>query len=359
MKEELKPWPVQLAEGLRGAALVLVALLVFWALWTPAGAVTGGGETMVVPLGRAVGIKLFSDGVIVVGMSDVETGNGTANPARDCGLQEGDIITHINSEEVDTIEEVREVLQDLEGEPMSIRALRGEKQVQMTAQAVQCAADGSYKLGAWIRDSMAGIGTMTFYEPATGRFGALGHGVSDTDTALLMPLEEGSILYAEVADVQKGESGAPGQLRGSFQTDRDLGRLWANTDCGIFGILDDPSMAEGLEAVPVADRDEVTTGEAVILSNVDGDEVRAYTIQITKIFPEREDDARDFMIQVTDPALLEATGGIVQGQSGSPILQNGKLVGAVTHVLVGDPASGYAVSAQRMLEQAEQCAAQT
>lgn len=353
MKEELKPWPALLVEGLRGAALVLVALLVFWALRTPAGAVTGG-ETMVVPLGRAVGIKLFSDGVIVVGMSDVETGQGTVNPARDCGLQEGDIITHINSEEVDTIEEVREVLQDLEGEPMSIRALRGEKQVQMTAQAVQCAADGSYKLGAWIRDSMAGIGTMTFYDPSTGCFGALGHGVSDTDTALLMPLEEGSILYAEVADVQKGKSGTPGQLQGTFQTNQDLGRLVANTDCGIFGTLDDTAMTEGMTAVPVADRDEVVTGEATILSNIDGTEVREYTIEITKIFPERADDSRDFMIQVTDPELLEATGGIVQGQSGSPILQNGKLIGAVTHVLVGDPTSGYAISAQRMLEQAEE-----
>ncbi len=352
MKEEMRPWTAIVSEGLRTLVLVLAVLLALWPMYTPASAAEGG-DTMVVPLGRAVGIKLFSDGVIVVGMSDIATQTGAVNPARECGLKEGDIITHINSEEVDTIEEVREVLQDLEGEPMSIRALRGEKQVQMTAQAVQCSADGSYKLGAWIRDSMAGIGTMTFYDPATGRFGALGHGVSDTDTALLMPLEEGSILYAEVADVQKGESGTPGQLQGTFQVSRDLGRLSANTGCGIFGILDDLDMTSGLSAVPVASRDEVVTGEATILSNIDGDEVKEYTIEITKIFTESATDSRDFMIKVTDPVLLDATGGIVQGQSGSPILQNGKLIGAVTHVLVGDPTSGYAISAQRMLAQAE------
>ncbi len=348
----MKPWVAALLPTIRGLTLALAAVLALCWMHLPVSAAEGGG-TMVVPLGRAVGIKLFSDGVIVVGMSDIDTDAGAANPARECGLKEGDIITHINSEEVDTIEEVREVLQDLDGEPMSIRALRGEKQVQMTAKAVRCAADGSYKLGAWIRDSMAGIGTMTFYDPATGKFGALGHGVSDTDTALLMPLEEGSILYADVADVQKGKSGSPGQLKGSFQTDRDLGRLWANTGCGIFGQLENLDMIQGLEPVPVANRNEVEVGQAVILSNVNEDQVKEYTIEITKIFQESARDSRDFMIKVTDPTLLEATGGIVQGQSGSPILQNGKLVGAVTHVLVGDPTSGYATSAQRMLAQAE------
>jgi stage IV sporulation protein B len=200
---------------------------------------------------------------------------------------------------------------------------------------------------------MAGIGTMTYYDPATGTFGALGHGVSDHDTSLLMPLEEGSILYAEVAGVQKGAVGAPGLLQGAFKTNRDLGVLSSNTQCGIFGRLDDRSMIRGLTPLPVAARDEVEAGPATILSNVSGDEVREYSIEIIKIFAKNPSDPRDFMVRVTDPALLAATGGVVQGMSGSPILQNGKVVGAVTHVLVNDPTRGYAISMDSMLGAAE------
>lgn len=306
----------------------------------------------VVPLGRAVGIKLFSDGVMVVGLSEVSTDAGSQAPARDCGLQEGDIITHINSTEVDTVEEVQTILQDLEGKAMSIRAVRGEQQVQMTAQAVQCATDGAYKLGAWIRDSMAGIGTLTFYDPDTHTFGALGHGVSDVDTAQLMPLQSGSIMYATVSGVQKGAVGAPGQLQGAFQVDRDLGDLWANTSQGIFGTLADGALTQGVP-VEVAQRSQVQVGEAAILSNIAGDRVESYTVEITHVYPEAQGDDRELMLKVTDPRLLAATGGIVQGMSGSPILQNGRLVGAVTHVLVNDPTQGYGILAQSMLEAAK------
>lgn len=351
--EEAKPWPQALLEALRGVVLLLAAALVLWSVTTRAAAAEPGRD-LVVPMGRAVGIKLFSDGVVVVGLSDISTEQGAVNPARACGLKTGDIITHINSEEVDTIEEVRSVLQELEGESMSIRAIRGDRQVQMTAQAVQCSVDGSYKLGAWIRDSMAGIGTMTFYQPSTGTFGALGHGISDVDTSLLMPLEDGSIMYADVAGVQKGVTGTPGQLQGEFQVSNDLGDLWANTSCGVFGTLEDKSMVAGLPAVEVAAREEVTLGPAVILSNISGSEVKEYSIEIVKIFSESPADSRDFMIKVTDPLLLETTGGIVQGMSGSPILQNGRLAGAVTHVLVNDPTCGYAISGERMLSQAAQ-----
>ena len=344
--EEAKPRPHTLLAAL---ALVLAAALLLAV--SPPAAAAARQQDMVVPMGRAVGIKLFSDGVVVVGLSDISTETGDVNPARACGLKEGDIITHINSEEVDSIEEVRSLLQESEGEAMHIRALRGSKPLQMTARAVQCSADGSYKLGAWIRDSMAGIGTMTFYQPASGTFGALGHGISDVDTALLMPLERGSIMYAEVANVQKGTSGQPGQLKGSFQVSNDLGELWANTGCGIFGTLTDQSLTGDRQAVPVADRAEVQTGPATILSNIRGTEVEEFDIEIVKIFSESPTDSRDFMVKVTDADLLSSTGGIVQGMSGSPILQNGKFVGAVTHVLVNDPACGYAISGERMLSQ--------
>ncbi len=300
----------------------------------------------VVPMGRAVGIKLFSDGVLVVGTSEVEG----QNPARACGLREGDIITHINSEEVDSIEEVRDLLQTIGGQPMSIRATRGEKQVQLTASAVQCTADGTYKLGAWIRDSMAGIGTLTYWDPETGAFGALGHGINDVDTSKLMPLQSGGLMYTEVTDVKKGVAGEPGELHGAFQVQRDLGPLAANTKSGIFGTLTDKAMTTGQTPVPVAKRKEVKVGTASILSNIAGDQVEEYQVEIVRIYPNSDTDTRDMMIRVTDPRLLETTGGIVQGMSGSPILQNGKLIGAVTHVLVSDPTQGYAILAEDMIE---------
>ena len=330
------------AAVLQGLGLLLAAVLTLWPTAAQAKAAT------VVPVGRAVGIKLFSDGVVVVGTSDIATEAGNVNPAKACGLREGDIITHINSTEVDTIEEVSALLQELEGETMSIRAIRDERQVQLTARAAFCPADGTYKLGAWIRDSMAGIGTVTFYCPDTGTFGALGHGINDADTARLMPLESGSILPATVAGVEKGKSGSPGQLRGVFDTSATLGLLSANTAGGVFGAVTGSHWTDG-EAVEVAARDEVTTGEAVILCNISGDRVDRFQVQIVKVFSEKPDDCRDYLIKVTDPRLLETTGGIVQGMSGSPILQNGKIVGAVTHVMVDDPTSGYGIYVGRML----------
>lgn len=339
-------WAVRLLAA-AGTLILLFALAAGPAL-------AAGGHTVgrtVIPVGRAVGIKLFSDGVLVVGLSGVETGGGNADPAKACGLKEGDIITHINSAEVDTIEEVRSILQDLSGERMSLRVRRDGKEVQMTAQAVKCAADGSYKLGAWIRDSMAGIGTITFYDPASGVFGALGHGVSDVDTAQLMPLQSGSIMYAEVSDVRRGAAGTPGELHGTFQVERDLGELYANTSSGLFGTTDGSGLLDGQEPVPVASRAQVRTGKATILSNVTGDRVEEYEIEIVRIYPEGE--GRDMTIRVTDPRLLERTGGIVQGMSGSPILQDGRLAGAVTHVLVNDPVQGYGILAEHMTAAAE------
>ena len=344
MKEEskIRPW---LGAAL-AAALVVAALV-------PAVTARAAEARTVLPLGRAVGIKLFSDGVMVVGFSEVAGETGSSAPARDCGLREGDIITHINKEEVDSIEEVQSVLQAVGGAPMSIRAVRDDKTVQLTAQAVQCGSDGQYKLGAWIRDSMAGIGTLTFCDPETGCFGALGHGISDVDTAKLMPLQSGALLYSEVTDVRKGEKGTPGELHGAFQAQRELGELSANTASGVFGTLTDESLLQGLKPVPVAARGEVQTGPATILSNISGDQAEEYSVEIVHLYPANSSDTRNLMLRVTDPRLLETTGGIVQGMSGSPILQNGRLVGAVTHVLVNDPTQGYGILAENMLAQAE------
>ena len=295
-----------------------------------AAAAPGKVGRKVIPLGKAVGIKLFSDGVLVVGLSPVETDEGEAYPGRDCGLKAGDVITHINGGEVDTIEEVQALVAQSEDEPLTIQAVRGQRQLQLTAAAAENSR-GVWQLGVWLRDSMAGIGTMTFYDPDSGVFGALGHGINDVDTAMLMPLESGSIMPASVSDVKKGISGSPGELHGQFDLTRDLGTLYANTNLGIFGQMPRETVGSAVEPVEVASRDQVTTGPATILSNIRGDEVEEFTVEISHLYPEG-DGTRSMMIRVTDPALLEATGGIVQGMSGSPICQNGRLVGAVTHV---------------------------
>ena len=320
----------------------------------PCGSTVEIGDT-VVPLGRAVGIKLFSDGVVVTGLSEVSTQGGPLSPGREGGLRAGDVITRIDGQEVNTIEEVQALLAQLTGQPITLQVRREGQDIQLTVQPVQN-QDGIYQLGVWLRDSMAGIGTLTFYDPQSGVFAALGHGISDTDTATLMPLETGSIMKATVSDVKKGLSGEPGELHGVFDLQQDLGALYANTQQGIFGKLEDTELAQSGKAVSIASRDQVHTGKATILSNIAGDQVEEYEIEILTLYPEKEGDSRNLMLQVTDPRLLEATGGIVQGMSGSPILQDGRLVGAVTHVLINEPARGYGILAENMVSTAQSSA---
>jgi len=343
LNDETRPCTVAAARLL---TVILALVLALLPVLARASAAT------VVPVGRAVGIKLFSDGVIVVGTSEICTADGVINPAKACGLKAGDIITHINSTEVDTIEEVAALLQKLEGQSMSISAIRDDRTVQLTAQAVFCPEDSTYKLGAWIRDSMAGIGTVTFYCPDSGAFGALGHGINDLDTSILMPLDSGSILPASVSGVKKGLAGDPGQLKGIFESGSTLGELTANTTAGVFGTMESCDWFDG-EPMEAAERTEVRAGSASILSNISGEAVEEYSIRILKVYPASDSDGgRDFLIEVTDQNLLNATGGIVQGMSGSPILQNGKLVGAVTHVMVDDPTRGYGIFIGNMLDKA-------
>lgn len=299
-------------------------------------------EKELIPGGQAVGVKLFSDGVLVVDFSE------GVSPARECGLKEGDIILACNGIDVASTEHLQQLLAENGDERATLSVQRGGKQLTLTATP-SAGEDGTYRLGAFVRDSMAGIGTLTFYDPDSGVFGALGHGVTDVDTGKLMPLESGSTMDASVKAVKKGQSGSPGELRGEFDLLRDSGTLYANTDCGIFGQADTKNFtAPKHDALPVADRNEVRTGKAVILSNVSGTEVKAYDIEIEKVFSASA-DTRNMLLRVTDKDLLSKTGGIVQGMSGSPIVQNGKIVGAVTHVLVNDAARGYGIFIDNML----------
>lgn len=330
---------------LRGGAALLLALLL--CAGTAAGAVDIGGGTdassarMLVPVGHTVGIKLFSKGVVVVKLSE----GGT--PARSCGLRTGDVIVRCGSSAVTSTEQFQSLLQRSGGTQTDLGIRRDGGSVTLCVSPARN-EQGVYCIGAWIRDSMAGIGTMTFYDPATGVFGALGHGITDTDTALLMPFSNGSVMPSTVKAVKRGEAGEAGELRGDFDLTRDLGSLYANTAAGIFGTLE----TEGLKSGGALPAGQPETGEAVIRANVRGDEVCEYNIEIEKVIS-GGGDGRDMVISVTDPDLLALTGGIVQGMSGSPILQNGQIVGAVTHVLLNDPTKGYGISIKNMLSAAQ------
>lgn len=303
------------------------------------------GVRYLVPVGHTVGVKLFADGVLVVGLSDGDT------PAKESGLREGDIVLSFNGTEIDSTEHLQRLLAQ-NGEARATMSVRRGTQTLTLPVTPEEGEDGTVRLGAWIRDSMAGIGTMTFYDPESGVFGALGHGVTDVDTGRLMPLESGSIMDATVKAVKRGQSGTPGELRGDFDLTRDSGSLYANTDCGLFGHLTGESNAITTQrAVPVAKPGEVKPGKATILANCGGDEVRAYEVVIERVYA-ASSPTRNLLLRVTDPALLEKTSGIVQGMSGSPILQDGRLVGAVTHVLINDATRGYGIFIENMLDAA-------
>ena len=331
------------AKGLlRGGAAFLLALLLCAGAPAKAAEVSGvfsnESARMLVPVGHTVGIKLFSRGVVVVKLTD----GGT--PARNCGLRTGDVIVECGGAAVTSTEQFQSLLQENGDSETDLQVRRNGGSMTLSVAPTQN-DQGVYCIGAWIRDSMAGIGTMTFYDPATGVFGALGHGITDTDTALLMPFSNGSVLPSTVKAVKKGEAGAAGELRGDFDLTRDLGQLYANTSSGIFGTLDTAGLRDD-GAIPVG---QAKAGPAVIRSNVQGDEVAEYEIEILKVVP-AAGDGRDMVISVTDPGLIAVTGGIVQGMSGSPILQDGKIVGAVTHVLLNEPKTGYGILIDPMLE---------
>ncbi|UOO37146.1 SpoIVB peptidase [Oscillospiraceae bacterium CM] len=308
-----------------------------------------------IPMGNAVGISLSSDGVMVVGVPETMPDGVTASPARDAGVAVGDIITQIGSQHVSSNDDLKAAIKMLDGSPVAMTVLRGGKTMSLKMTPHK-SNDGACELGLWLRDGIAGIGTLTFYDPETHLFGALGHAVNDAETGVLIPLRTGQIMRSSVTDVILGKAGMPGQLHGTFNTESVLGTLMKNSTSGIFGTLDNEDLIAGKTAVPIAKTSEIKTGPAKILSNVSGTDVVSYDVEITRVYTGTEAVGRTMMITVTDKRLIEKTGGIVQGMSGSPILQDGKLIGAVTHVLVNDPTKGYGIDIENMLSTAKSAA---
>ncbi|MCM1023077.1 MAG: SpoIVB peptidase [Prevotella sp.] len=307
-------------------------------------------EPMLIPCGNPFGIKLLTDGVIAVEVSGFETSSGYRSPAADAGIKTGDIIKTVNGKKVMSNEEMEKIISESGGETLSFDLMRDDKRLILNVEPCLCSADGSYRAGLWVRDSSAGIGTVTFYNPDTGVFAGLGHPVCDVDTGNILPLYEGEAVEVNVNGVKRGAAGVPGELLGTFSSLAATGTLELNCADGLYGIMS--SFSSRNEAVPLGMRQEIETGEAYIYTTVSGSQPKMYSIVIEKIDMHAK-GSKDMIIRVTDKELLEKSGGIVQGMSGSPIIQNGKLVGAVTHVFVNNPAKGYAIFADTMYECSE------
>ena len=329
---------------------IMVALATLIIVVTAAPLTLAAMPTELVPVGQTVGIDIKCGGAMVVALGEVETETGTLTPALTAGLLPGDVITQVGGTRIHSASELKEAIKQAAGKTVTVQVIRhGDQKLQLNLTPARDKA-GEYELGIWLRDGMAGIGTVTFYDPKSGIFGALGHAVSDVETGTLMPLGEGKIMPAAVKSVRRGSAGAPGELQGEFDFGAQIGTLFANTQMGIFGHIADASALRYGDPLPIGGTRDIAPGAAKILANVSGTEIQEYDIEISRLFTGGED--RNMMITVTDPALLAVTGGIVQGMSGSPIVQNGKIIGAVTHVLINNPEKGYGISIGSMLDNA-------
>lgn len=297
--------------------------------------------------GTPFGIKMVTDGVMVVGTGSVTNLQSQAvNPAEDAGVLEGDVILSLNGEKISSKKQLTQIVSACSGQPISMVIRRGDELEQLTVSPVKSSLDNDYHLGLWVRDSSAGIGTMTFYDPQNGCFAGLGHAICDVDTGQIMPLSQGEIVEASIIGVDPGSSGDPGQLQGAFVAQKASGLLYANSYNGVYGqLFDAPAYAQ---TIPMAQSQEVTEGPAQILTTISGETPAYFDAYIEKVSLSQEEPTKNMVIRITDPDLLEISGGIVQGMSGSPIIQDGMLVGAVTHVFVNDPTRGYGIFAENM-----------
>lgn len=307
--------------------------------------------TMLIPGGKTIGVRLYSDGIAAVGFSDIDTLNGNVkSPAEQADIKLGDSILEANGNLVSSSREFADLIKKSKGNSIRLKIKRDKSTIYRNIVPVKDKGRNIYCIGLWVRDSTAGVGTLTFVDPSSRRFGALGHPICDIDSGHIIPVKSGSILSTKIIAIDIGQRGKPGELKGVFNEEEELGKIMLNSNEGIYGEAGSILLNNHNEVLPAAERSEVHTGAAVIRASVDGVNVKDYSIRIERVFQQKEPDSKSMIIRVTDKELLSLTGGIVQGMSGSPILQEGKIVGAVTHVFVNKPDMGYGIYIDWMLE---------
>ena len=307
----------------------------------------------VVPIGKIIGMKLYTNGVLIVGMSEIENmANELVSPFANCDIKEGDTIVKVNETEIETIDNLKNVVNECNGENVLLTLVRDGSVVTSNITPVQTESD-EYKLGLWVKDAATGVGTITYYEKNTGSFAALGHGIVDNDTDKLIDIDSGEVVTSDVMSITKADINSPGEIRGTIINQKTIGQVQKNTQFGIYGKLENlvSLNIDASQAMPVALRDEIQIGDAKLLCSLDGKTNKEYDIKIEKIYTNNNYDNKSMLIRVTDEDLIEKTGGIIRGLSGAPILQNGKFVGAVTNVLVSNPEIGYAIFGDMMVKE--------
>ena len=308
-------------------------------------------NTVVIPGGEAIGLRLYTSGVLVVGMSEiVGKDNKSYSPYKDSGIKEGDMIVKIDDKAITCTSDLITKVNECNGNSVEITYVRDGNNYITEIKPTKT-EENEYKLGLWVRDAAAGVGTITYYDPESQMFGALGHGILDIDTDQLIDIAKGEVITSKILSIVKGEKGKPGEVQGSIDNGKVIGVVYKNTNFGIYGKLTDVSLIEGGKTLEVMPRDEVKLRKATIICTLDNNKREEYEIEIEKLYTSTNRNNKNMIIKVTDERLLEKTGGIIQGMSGSPILQDGKFVGAVTHVMVNNPEKGYGIFADTMLKQ--------
>ena len=309
-------------------------------------------KTKVIPIGSSIGMKLYTKGVLVVGMSQIDTDNNQKEkPYENSGIEQGDTIIEVNNNEIGNTDELIQEVNKSNGNAISIKYVRNNKTMQTSIIPVK--SENEYKLGLWVRDAAAGVGTLTFYEPSTNMFMSLGHGITDIDTEQIVEIANGELVTANIISINKGEKGKPGEIRGTIDNGYEIGSIYKNTNFGVYGSLKNKNYIpiDTSREMEVATREEIQEGEAKILCQLDNSRPKEYKIEIEKIYISNNKDNKSMLIKITDESLIEKTGGIIQGMSGAPIIQNGKFIGAITNVLVNDPTQGYAIFGDLMIKQ--------
>lgn len=308
----------------------------------------------VVPVGKIIGLKLYTNGVLIVGMSEIEDKNNILNkPYENSDIEEGDTILKINEKEVENIDILKNIVNESKGENLELTLLRNGNVITTSIKPIET-NDNNYKLGLWVKDAATGVGTMTFYEPSSNSFAVLGHGITDSDTDSLINIDSGELVTSRIISVKKGEIDNPGEIKGTIVNQQTIGSVTKNTQFGVYGVLNNFSELniDTSKKVKVALRDEIKEGDAKILCALDNSNItKEYDIKIEKIYKDNEYNNKSMLIRVTDKELLNKTGGIIRGLSGAPIIQNEKFVGAITNVLVSNPEIGYAIFADLMIKQ--------